>query len=445
MDNLVGFMKFCVISLTFLIMCQFTILGQESEVKIETLEDAVKAAVKNHPALSASRKASEASSMGIDEASGEMFPSVDLRAAGGREEVENSTVINDGDQHRALTRFESSLLIRQNIYTGGRISGNIEKRRNLASESFYLFLDEKEKTAFNAIDSYIEYCRNRSLLKLAENNVKVHEEILGTVDERFKRGMSREADVIQVKGRLALAKAQYQRELANREAAKEQFRESVGLDPQKALKEPTDNQNSLPKELKEAKNSALTEHPSLKARKHNVAAANAAIKESKGAFQPQVALELRAAENDNIGGTLGNDDAYSAMLVVTWNIFRGGSDKAATAARLFEAQQGEDLLLDEKRKIARNIGIAWHDYKGVLVELNYFLQHEKASKETMAAYREQYKLNQRTLFDLLNAQNELFLASSRVIETRYSKLRGMYSIFANMGQVTSLFDQAEAE
>lgn len=443
--NLVGFMRFFVLVIALLVQFQLSVFSEDKETTVETLEDAVKAAVNNHPALSASRKASEASKMGISEAEGEMFPTIDLRSAGGREQVENSTVINDGDQHRTLTRFESSLLIRQNIYTGGRISGNIEKRKNLSSESFYLFLDEKEKTAFNAIDSYIEYCRNRSLLKLAEENVKVHEEILGTVDERFKRGMSRGADVIQVKGRLALAKAQYQRELANREAAKEQFKESVGLDPLKTLKEPTDNQQSLPKELKAAKNDALTEHPSLKARKYNVAAANAAVKESKGAFQPQVALELRAAENDNIGGTLGNDDTYSAMLVVSWNIFRGGSDKAVTTARLFEAQQGEDLLLDEKRKIARNIGIAWHDYKGILVELNYFLQHEKASRETMAAYREQYKLNQRTLFDVLNAQNELFLASSRVTETRYSKLRGMYSIFANMGQVTSLFEEPVKE
>lgn len=414
----------------------------EEKVKVASLEEAVKTAMKNHPALSAARNASKASKSGIAEAEGELFPSVDLRASGGREQVENSTVINDGDQHRSLTRFESSLLVRQNLYTGGRISGNIAKRQSLASEAFYRFLDEKERTVFNAIDSYIEFCRNRALISLAKTNVDVHEDILKTVEERAKRGMSREADVIQVKGRLALAKAQYLRELANRDAAKEQFMEAVGADPVKDVKEPTDKQSSLPKELAEAKNKAVTSHPSLIARTHNVEAAKSAVKETEGAFHPQVALELRLAENDNVGGTLGNDDAYSAMLVVSWNIFRGGADKAAVSSRMFEASQGEDLLFDEKRKIARNIGVAWHDYKGILVELNYFLQHEKASKETMDAYKEQYKLNQRTLFDLLNAQNELFLASSRVIETRYSKLRGLYSIFANMGNISSLFEEA---
>ena len=60
-------------------------------------------------------------------------------------------------------------------------------------------------------------------------------------------------------------------------------------------------------------------------------------------------------------------------------------------------------------------------------------------KETLTAYEEQYKLNQRTLFDLLNAQNELFLASSRVIETKYAKIRGVYSIFGNIGNVSQQF------
>ena len=429
-----------VISITLALFVPWSLSAQDKKSTITSLEEAVKNALGNHPALSAARKSSEASAFGIDEAKGELYPSIDIRSAVGREQNENSTVINDGDQHRSLTRFESSLLIRQNLYTGGRVSNNIDKRKNLASESFYGFLDEKERTAFNAIDSYIEFCRNRALIKLASDNVKVHEDILKSVDERFKRGMSREADVIQVKGRLALAKAQYQRELANRLAAIEQFKESVGSAPGKDLKEPVDMQKQLPADLKAAKNNALTEHPSLKARKYNVKAAHAAVKESEGAFHPQVALELRAAENDNVGGTYGNDDTYSAMFVVSWNIFRGGSDKATKSARLLEASQGEDLFIDEQRKISRNIGVAWHDYKGILVELNYFLQHEKASKETMAAYREQYKLNQRTLFDVLNAQNELFLASSRVIETKYSKLRGMFSIFANMGEVSLLFD-----
>jgi outer membrane protein, adhesin transport system len=407
--------------------------------EVSSLEDAVKSAILNHPALSAANKSSQAAKSLIDEAEGELYPSIDIRTASGRDENENSTVINDGDHHRSQTPFESSLLIRQNLYTGGRISNNIEKRRSTSSEAFYSFLDEKERTVFNAIDAYLEFCRNRTLIGLAEKNVKVHESILAIVAERKKQGMARDADVIQVKGRLALANAQYQRELANKASNAEQFEEAIGLKPALKVNEPLEINSKLPKNLVDAKIAALSTHPILTARRYNVEAAKSAAKEVDGSFHPQVALELRGAENDNIGGTRGNDDAYSAMIVVNWNVFRGGADKATKISRLFEAGQAEDLLTDERRKISKNVAISWHDYKGILVELNYFLQHEKAMKETLTAYEEQYKLNQRTLFDLLNAQHELFLASSRVIETKYAKIRGVYSIFGNMGNISGQF------
>jgi outer membrane protein, adhesin transport system len=412
---------------------------------ILTMEAAVESAMTNHPALSAARKAGQATKSLIGEAEGELYPSVDIRTAIGRDENENSTVINDGDHHRSQTPFEGSLLIRQNLFTGGRISNNIEKRTHAASEAFHSFLDERENTVFNAIDAYLEYCRNRRLITLAEKNVKVHETILATVEERKKQGMARDADVIQVKGRLALAKAQYQRELANKALTSEQFTEAIGGEPGKKMAEPMEMHKGLPKDLNSAKVLAMTEHPMLTARKHNIESAKAAAREADGSNYPQVAIELRGAENDNIGGTRGNDDGYSAMLVVNWNLFRGGADKAVKLSRLFEASQAEDLLLDERRKIVKNTAISWHDYKGVLVELNYFLQHEKAMKETLVAYEEQYKLNQRTLFDLLNAQHELFLASSRVIETKYAKIRGVYSIFGNMGNISHQFEAVVEE
>ncbi|MCM8536983.1 MAG: TolC family protein [Lentisphaeraceae bacterium] len=428
-------MKYLFLATAFFVVCQVN--GEVKNTK--TLKEAVLNALKLHPLISAASKQQLAAESRTDEAKGERLPSVDIRAASGREEIENSTVESDGDKHRALTRSESSLTVRQILYTGNRINSNIAKRTALASESSYRLLDEKQKVAFDAIAAYLEYCRNRSLLKLAKKNVKVHEDILKTVAERKNRGMAREADVIQVKGRLALAKAQYLRELANKAAVSEQFIEAVNAKPADDLDEPAAAQDFLPATLIEAKQLALVTHPSLGARKQNIKAASFAADESESAFKPEIALELSANENDNIAGTRGNDDSMSAMVVLNWNLFNGFSDQARKVSLLLEADRANDLFIDEKRKITKNIAVSWHDFKGTLVELNYFLQHEKASKETLIAFEEQYKLNQRTLFDLLNAQNELFLASSRVIETKYGKIQGAYSILANMGNVTNIF------
>ena len=409
--------------------------------KVTSLDAAVRNAIKEHPALSAIRQSQEARKNEIDIARGSLFPSIDVRAASGQEESENSTVVNAGDQHLALTRLDTSLVVRQQLYTGGRIKHSIARSRHLASEVFYGYLDEKERTVFNAIDAYLAYNRNKELLLLSNENVRIHEEILSIVSKRKKNKMASSADVIQVKGRLALAKAQLRRELANRDSVRAQFVEAIVAEPASNVGRPVEHNQNLPKNLVSAKNIAVTTHPALSARAKNIEAAKSSVAEAASAFYPQVALELRFQENDNTAGTESNSDSASALIIVDWNLFRGGSDKATTRARLSQVSQGEDQLLDEKRKIVRNTAVAWHTYRGTLVELNYFKQHEKASKETLKAYKGQYKLAKRTLFDLLNSQNELFLASSRVIETDYAKIRAVYNIFANMGNISSLFDK----
>ncbi|NQZ59536.1 MAG: TolC family protein, partial [Lentisphaeraceae bacterium] len=115
-------------------------MSVQAKDKINSLQRAVKSAIANHPALSAARQAQQAAASGVGEAQAELYPTIDLRAAAGRAQSENSTTVNSGDQHRTMNPFESSLLVRQSLYSGGRISNNIAKRKNSASEAFYSFL-----------------------------------------------------------------------------------------------------------------------------------------------------------------------------------------------------------------------------------------------------------------------------------------------------------------
>ena len=126
--------------------------------------------------------------------------------------------------------------------------------------------------------------------------------------------MGREADVIQVKGRLALAQAQLKRELAAQKGVNERYFEAVGEFPRK-LAAPADLKSQLPKDLMNAKLTALSTHPAIKASTDTVLATNASIKEAKSAYIPRVDLELSGSENWNLGGTRGNDDN---LLALSW-------------------------------------------------------------------------------------------------------------------------------
>ena len=399
-----------------------------------TLEEVVQKAIKHHPRVKSAESSLESAVQEVKSAKGEFLPSVDLRVAVGPEESENSSVENDNDQHRSKTRLESSAQVRQLLYTGGRTTSRVNQAKSFFTEQRYNLLTQEDTIAISAVDAYIAVARNAELIKVAKSNVDAHREILKTTDDRREQGIARESDVIQVKGRLALAEAQLQRELTNRDSVIAQFVEAVGEKPGElaALK---DYSAGLPKSLDKATANTALNHPELNLLYNTVKRAGHAVTEAKSAYQPEVSLELTASENENLSGVEGNNDSYQAMLVTNWNIFRGGADQAEVRSRLAQKATAQEDLIERKNILVRDLSIAWNSRKAVLVELNYFKQHRNTVKSTLDAYDEQYKLGQRTLFDLLNVREELFQASARVVETEYAAALSVYDIVSRMGQL----------
>ena len=401
-----------------------------------TLKDAVSKAIKSHPSVRSAANAVESANHTLDASKAAYLPTADLRVASGQEESENASVTGNGDTHRRLTRFESSLTIRQNLYSGGRISSRVKQSKAFLNEQSFNLLSQKELVALNAIEAYLEVLKSADLVNISQENVKSHNDSLSTTSKRQEEGIARKSDVIQVKGRLALAEAQLQRELANKEATLERFYEAVG-EKAKDLVTPKSIASKIPKDLRIAKNQALLNHPELKALNAAVDRAEAAISEAQASYQPEVNLELTGNENNNLSGVRGNNDSYQAMVVGNWNLFRGGADKATVASRVSDKGGAEETTLDRQGVIKRDLAVAWYARQAVLVELNYFKQHKATVENTLEAYKEQYKIGKRTLFDLLNAREELFQANARVIEASYSSQLSVYDIFARMGKVSN--------
>ena len=405
-----------------------------------TLDQVIDKALKFHPRVKSAESTLESAVQGVKSAKAEFLPSVDARFAIGPEEAENSSTKNDNNEHRSLTRVESSLQVRQLLYSGGRTTGRINQAKSFFTEQKYNLASQEDTIAINAVDAYIAVLRNAELIKVAHQNVKAHREILKTTADRREQGIAREADVIQVKGRLALAEAQLQREITNRDSVVAQYLEAVGEKPGE-LSQIDDQSAGLPKDLTQATTFTALNHPELNLLYNSVKRAGHAITEAKAAYQPEVALELTASENENLSGVEGTNDSYQAMLVTNWNLFRGGADQAEIRSRMAQRATAQEDLIERKNILVRDLTVAWNSRKATLVELNYFKQHRDTVKNTLDAYEEQYKLGQRTLFDLLNVREELFQASARVVETEYAATLSVYDIIARMGQLKSFVEE----
>lgn len=423
-----------------------TVLGT-APVSAVTIEDAVSQAINSNPAVLSAGASARASVFDLRRARGGYYPTLDFDAGYGPEDTNSKQLKLAGNDRGTMDRRETGLTARQLLWDGFATRSEVERRVALLNAADYSLSDTREAIAFRAAESFLDVIRSRELVKLARENVASHQKMLGNVEARSDRGVGNRADVEQAVARLALARSV----LTAREGA---LRESVARYERVVGSVPDDlttpmpqasgltaaegvDQTQLDSAIANGMDQALDGHPAVLQSQAEAEAAAAEIRAAKSAYHPTVNLEGRLRRDDNISGVEGTRNSTAIMVVAQWNLFRGGSDKAAEMAAVERKSAATELIDDTKRAVAENVAIAYQARAISEARIKYLEQHVNASLATLESYRSQFELSRRTLLDLLNAENELFNARSNLVSGKFEDLVNQYFVEASKGQLTS--------
>jgi adhesin transport system outer membrane protein len=177
--------------------------------------------------------------------------------------------------------------------------------------------------------------------------------------------------------------------------------------------------------------------PALNAAVENVRAYKTAIESAKAAYYPRVDLRAYASDEKNTGGISGNTRVNGIELVLNYNLFRGGADKARERQAVDQREQARDLQEKACRDVRQTLSIAYSDVRSLDEQLRYMDAHRLATEKSREAYRQQFDIGQRTLLDLLDSQNEYFEATRAYINARYNQATAQARTLAGMGQLVS--------
>ncbi|MBO6820784.1 MAG: TolC family outer membrane protein [Pseudomonadales bacterium] len=409
------------------------LLALSAQTWAQTLEDTIRITLRTNPDVLASLYSVDAAEELKNQARGAYFPSIDLVLAGGYENSNNTTTRALGEDDIDLTRSESSIRVTQLLFDGASTRNFVRQQSALVDAALARLVGTQENVGLRAIQVYLEVLRRNEIVRLAERNLAHHDETLEKITERFESGVGTKVDVVQTRGRRAQAKSNVllsQREAKNGVA--EYFR-VVGEYPE-ALSLPAAVE-SLPQTLEEALELAKVNNPGIEAVEAELAATEAARKGARGAFYPRFDLELGATRNDDLDGSEGANDDETAVVRMTYNLYRGGSDRA----RLNEAEAREfaarESLRSTQRAVEEDVTLIWNELQDILVRLEYLDAHVKATEEVLEVYREQLTLGKRTLLDLLDVQNELLRAQIAKTTGDYVALLARYRVLAGTGQL----------
>jgi outer membrane protein, adhesin transport system len=399
----------------------------------DPLAIAARRAIESNPDVSARANALKASLDAIGVARGGWLPRVDAEAAVGRTDDRIST---RNPANGTLDRNGIALSVTQLLYDGQALSQAIRRLDHDRQTRWFELLDSTEQTALEAVRAYLDVVRMRRLVELAEDSYVQHRYYQQQIQSRFRAGVGRGVDLEQASARVALAESNLATETANLHDVVARYMRVVGEAPTQEPPRPDMLSAGMPASSGEAMELALRNSWAINAAIENLRAARAAVRERQSAFQPKVEARVRAGAGRNFDGVPDQKRDTSAELLLTWNLFAGGSDQAAVRQQTNLMNQAADLR-DKACRDARQIAaIAYNDVGKLDEMLRALDRNVLAIEKARDAYRQQFDIGQRSLLDLLNSENELYTSKRAYANADFDRLLAQARVLAAVQQLT---------
>ena len=401
-----------------------------------TINDAIHSAITTNPDVKGTVTDRAAAVQDVRQAKGVYLPSVDIGAGIGKEYSDNPATRGRPGRHSTFfTRRESDIFIRQLLFDGGATKNTVAQRRYELRSSEYLIGEARERLAFDAADAYLEIMRQKELVEIARQDVNAHKDFLSKINKRLKAGAGRKSELSLVRARLASSEGRLERQKGFLEDAEDTYIRIVGNNPPSHMSQPL--LPRIPGSLKAAQDLSVDVNPSVSALKSQYDASGAAVSVAKAAFWPTFNLDIAGTMSDSLDGVPGHNNDALAVIRMDYNIFRGGSDKAAVNAATDRKSTARFNVEDIQRQVNEDIAFSWNQVQTQKSRLPYLRNHRAESLAVFRAYQKQFQLGQRTLFDLLNAETEYFDAKSSVVDSEYDYKSAHYRLLASIGNLTS--------
>jgi adhesin transport system outer membrane protein len=193
----------------------------------------------------------------------------------------------------------------------------------------------------------------------------------------------------------------------------------------------------LPKNIDEAVEVAVANHPQLKSANADIDEAHYQHETASAPFMPRVDFESGASFNNNLDGIPGKNEDVTAMVRVRYNVLNGGKDLARRKQTAHLISQAKDIRDNTYRQVVQNMRESWVAYITRQSQLDLNKQYWERSIKARDAYQSQFNIGQRTLLDLLDTTNEMFIAQSNYIDSKYDVLLAAYRILAAEANLNS--------
>lgn len=414
-----------------------------SAAKAETLQEALAYAYQNNPSLQAERAAVRATDENVAQALSGFRPTI--AAVGSytpsRAKTKGNTgnLVYDemyGDTRTSRVDYGLGLNISQPVFSGFKTVSQTKAAENQVKAAQAGLRLTEENILTQTAAAFADVLQYQSILELKKNNEKVLKQQLEQTRNRFKVGDVTRTDVAQAESRYAASLADRITAEGDLKVANAAYANIVGKYPEN-LDAPEIPNDFLPNSLDGAVELASRYNPSVIAAEYSARSAWYDVNTQKGDLLPDVSVSASAAKDWNNPLQHYDTTAYQASAKVTIPLYEAGY--AYSKVRQAKHTANRYRILKEKaiRDAVNNATSAWESLSAARASISSIRTQIDASARALTGVRREALAGERTVLDVLNAENELLSGQVSLVAAKRNELVASFYLMAAIGRMTA--------
>lgn len=360
-----------------------------------TLEQVLHIAAETHPSIAQRRSEQGASDYGVIGARWQRWPGISMSSSRGQ-----------------LGSTLTELQLEQPLWTGGRITANINAAEARAEAARHSVLEARKIIIERAINAYAEAMRLQSRIAIADAAIEDFEALTAMIDRRVENGISPKADAVNVRARLQQANSERLQLRLQRRNTLTELELLIGQGfSELAVPQPL---RSNPISLEDAVHLALESAPELARLNAEERVAEETIAATRSNLSPSLSLRYQRIFG---GGTLYATDQL--FLGVTYQPGSGLSSLSAISeaeARRTGTTYAREAIRLELMNRVRNL---WQQSDSSRRELMVLRELVASTQEVYASCLRQFPVGRRTWLEVLLARRDATQAQYALSDTQW--------------------------
>ena len=401
----------------------------------ETLPEALVKAYQSNPQLNADRARQRGTDENVPQALAGYRPQIVAGLSAGLQAVRN-LLPDNSVQGATLRPWTIGVTVTQVLFNGFKTANSVRVAEFQVQSGREALRNTGQGVLLDAVTAYMNVLANQALVEAQRTNVTVLREIQATTKRRLDAGDVTPTDTAQAEARLSRGLADLNAAEVALAISKATYAQVIGEAPSQLIPAATVDRLS-PNALAAALEVAGHEHPAILGAGFDVDVAQTTIKVAESSFLPTVSVQANASRSIQSDSTLSTSATDQASILGQINvpIYDGGTAASQTRQAKELASQSR-MVLEQVRNQARTaVASAWVTNEGTKVALAAAESEVRAANVALQGVRREAEGGQRTTIDVLNAQQDLTNARSRLIQGQRDRVIASYTLLSAVGRL----------